>query len=71
MKSIKGAILVGIMTIVVGFLGAGMFSSIGVTDAYMSYVQNCTNAVIFLAGVISVWGYLILQELKYKSNNNN
>jgi hypothetical protein len=62
---------IGLTTIVVGYILSSLFSGLGGTpDAYMSYVSAATNAVIFLSGVVSIWGYLILQELKSKNNDN-
>lgn len=61
---------IGLITIVIGYILSSMFSGLGTSDAYMSYISSCTNAVLFLAGIISIWGYLILQELKNKNNNN-
>lgn len=37
----------------------------------MTYVNACTNAVLFLAGIASTWGYLILQELKKCKNDDS
>jgi 4-hydroxybenzoate polyprenyltransferase len=59
-----------LLTIVIGYILSVAFSGLGTDDAYMSYVNACTNAVLFLAGIVSIWGYLILKELKDKNDDN-
>ena len=56
----------GIFTILIGYILANLFSGIGTSIAEMTYVNACTNAVLFLSGVISFWGYLILDSIKKK-----
>lgn len=65
------ALGIGVITIIIGYLLSIFFSGLGTSNAYMSYVNACTNAVLFLAGIVSIWGYLILQELKKSKNNDN
>lgn len=52
-----------IITITIGYIFSGMLSGVGVNDAYMSYVNEVTLSVIFLSGIVSFWGYLILDKL--------
>ena len=62
---------IGLVTIVIGYILSSMFSGLGTNNAYMTYVNACTNAVLFLAGIVSIWGYLILQELRNNNKNDN
>lgn len=62
---------IGLITIIIGHILSTSFSGLGTIDAYMAYVNACTNAVLFLAGIVSIWGYLILQELKKDKNNES
>lgn len=62
------ALGIGIITIFIGYYLSGLFAVLGTSSAEMSYISACTNAVLFLAGIVSMWGYLILQQLK---NNNS
>lgn len=56
----------GIFTILIGYILSNLFSGVGTSIAEMTYVNACTNAVLFLSGVISFWGYLILDSIKKK-----
>lgn len=58
------ALGIGVITIIIGWFLSGAFSGLGTDIAEMTYINACTNAVLFLAGIVSVWGYLILQEIK-------
>ena len=58
MKYLIGSII----TIIIGYVFSGMLSGVGVSDAYMSYVNAVTLSVIFLSGIVSFWGYLILDK---------
>lgn len=40
-----------------------MFAGVGVSDAYMSYVNGVSLSVACLAGVVSFWGYMIFDKL--------
>ena len=46
-------------TIIIGYVFSVMFCSIGVNDAYMSYVNAVSLSVLFLSGVVSFWAYFI------------
>jgi sugar phosphate permease len=61
---------IGLLTIVIGYMLSRFFSGLGTDDANMSYVVGCINAVLYLSGIVSIWGYLILKELKDKNNDN-
>ncbi|MGK0468367.1 hypothetical protein [Clostridium sp.] len=61
---------IGLLTIVIGYILSVSLASLGTVDASMSYVVGCINAVLYLSGIVSIWGYLILKELKYKNNYN-
>ncbi|MGX4601743.1 hypothetical protein [Faecalimicrobium sp. JNUCC 81] len=56
----------GIFTILIGYILSNLFSGVGTSIAEMTYVNACTNAVLFLSGIISFWGYLILDSIKKK-----
>lgn len=53
----------GIFTVVIGYIISSYFSGIGTSIAEMTYINACTNAVLFLSGVISFWGYLIFDKI--------
>lgn len=42
-----------IVTIIIGYIFSGMLSGVGVSDAYMSYINEVTLSVIFLSGIVS------------------
>lgn len=56
--------ITGIGTILIGYWISTAFSGIGTSIAEMTYINACTNAVLFLAGVVSFWGYLIYEKIK-------
>lgn len=57
----------GVLTIIVGYIISNAFSGIGTSIAEMTYINACTNSVLFLSGVISFWGYLIFDKIsKFK-----
>ena len=68
MKYLIGSII----TIIIGYVFSGMLSGVGVSDAYMSYVNvnEVTLSVIFLSGIVSFWGYLILDKLNKEKDLN-
>ena len=66
MKYLIGSII----TIIIGYVFSGMLSGVGVSDAYMSYVYEVTLSVIFLSGIVSFWGYLILDKLNKEKDLN-
>ena len=53
-----------IVTIIIGYIFSGMLSGVGVSDAYMSYINEVTLSVI------SFWGYLILDKLNKEKDLN-
>ena len=59
-----------IVTIIIGYIFSGMLSGVGVSDAYMSYINEVTLSVIFLSGIVSFWGYLILDKLNKEKDLN-
>ena len=59
-----------IVTIIIGYIFSGMLSGVGVSDAYMSYIKEVTLSVIFLSGIVSFWGYLILDKLNKEKDLN-
>ena len=66
MKYLIGSII----TIIIGYVFSGMLSGVGFSDAYMSYVNEVTLSVIFLSGIVSFWGYLILDKLNKEKDLN-
>ena len=59
-----------IVTIIIGYIFSGMLSGVGVSDAYMSCINEVTLSVIFLSGIVSFWGYLILDKLNKEKDLN-
>ena len=49
MKYVIGSIA----TIIIGYVLSGMFSGVGVDDAYMSYINEVSLSILFLSGIIS------------------
>lgn len=58
--------LIGVGTCFLGYFLTIIY--IPIQDVYLQSIESVRLAILFLAGVISMWGYLILQELKNKNN---
>lgn len=56
--------LCGLFTIILGYILSSLFSGIGVDSVEMTYINSIMISVIFLSGVVSFWGYIILIKLK-------
>ena len=69
-KYIMKYLIGSIVTIIIGYIFSGMLSGVGVSDAYMSYINEVTLSVIFLSGIVSFWGYLILDKLNKEKDLN-
>ena len=59
-----------IVTIIIGYIFFFFLSGEGGSDAYMSYINEVTLSVIFLSGIVSFWGYLILDKLNKEKDLN-
>ncbi len=56
-------LICSIITIIGVNLISDMFAGVGVSDAYMSYINGVSLSVACLAGIVSFWGYMIFDKL--------